>query len=74
MNQQLQPRTDPMLRYVEPVCALRRFHCLWLRLPAPSSNSPKFIRCHELADQALSAHPNRRPHAHQKQLHHIQLP
>ena len=63
-----------MLRHAYPVCALSDFYCLWLRLPARPSNTPKYIYFNELAVPALSPYANQRHPARQKHPNHIQHP
>jgi hypothetical protein len=73
-NPKNQPRTDPMPAHVYLVYALSDFYCLWLRLPACSSNTPKYICFNKLAVPTLSPHPNPRHPARQKHPNRIQLP
>ncbi len=74
MNHQLQPRTDLVPRHADPVCAFSGLYGLQLCLPAPPSNASMYIRFNELEVQQLSPNANSGHPAHQKQLHHIQLP
>jgi hypothetical protein len=74
MNHLLQPRIDPKCSQAYPFYALSGFYRLRHRLPAHSSNTPKYVCFNELTTQPLSPYANPRYPAHQKQLKHIQLP
>jgi hypothetical protein len=74
MNHLLQPRMDPMRPRVYRFYALSGFYRLCLRLPAHSSNTPKYVCCNELPAQPLSPHTNPGYPAHQKLLNRIQRP
>jgi hypothetical protein len=74
MNPKSRPRTDSMPVHAYLVCALSDFYCLWHRLPARSSNTPKYICFNELAVPALSPRANPSHPARHKHPNRIQIP
>jgi len=74
MNHPLQPRMDPMRSRAYRFYALSGFYRLWHRLPAHSSNTPKYVCCNQLAAQPPSPSANPGYPAHQKLLNRIQHP
>jgi hypothetical protein len=74
MNHLLQPRMDPMRSRAYRFYALSGFYRLWHRLPAHSSNTPKYVCFNELTAQPLSPYADPGHTAHQKQLNRIQHP
>jgi hypothetical protein len=74
MNHLLQPQMDPMRSRAYRFYASSGFYRLCHRLPAHSSNTPKYVCCNQLTAQPLSPYANLGYPAHQKLFNRIQHP